>query len=90
MICSVAIRIDSNPAIAENAIAEIQNQDSIETGTRNGQVLPAVIDTPDPVAMEDITRWIQELDGVIHVDVVYVDFEGADEAPVNAQDVKLR
>jgi hypothetical protein len=62
---------------ADEAAAAIAGRPEFRVGSRQGQRLPAVLDTPDAETDRRCWRWLRGLPGVAHVDVVFIHFEDA-------------
>jgi len=77
MIASVVVTLDNCDDHFQSSVDEISRIPGVELGdtARGALRLPAMIDSPDPNALEDITRRLQEIRGVAFVDVVFVHFE---------------
>lgn len=84
MIASVVVTIDKIIANLPETLAEIAQIGCVEIGDvrDDGYRVPMMIDSPNPNALEDITRRLQECRGVAFVDVVFVYFE--DEPQLSA------
>jgi len=76
MIASVVATLAPGRPL-QGVVNEIASSTQVETGAVNGQRLPLTIEADDNRTIEDITRWIQDRDGVLFVDVVFVHFEPA-------------
>lgn len=77
MIASVVVTLVHHAEDRQAAIDEISRIECVEIGDVSRRVhrLPVMIDSPDPSALEEITRRLQECRGVAFVDVVFVHFE---------------
>lgn len=77
MIASVVATIDKYAGNLRDTIDEISRIPCVELGSSgNGDYrLPMLIDSPDPNALEEVTRRLQQCRGVAFVDVVFVHFE---------------
>jgi hypothetical protein len=84
MIASVVVTLDKVAANLPDTLAEISCVGCVEVGDirDDGYRVPMMIDSPDPNALEDITRRLQACRGVAFVDVVFVYFE--DEPQLSA------
>ena len=81
MISSVIARLGSNSTNVESLINEITSRGGLEVGELiDGRLLPITIDASNGQDMEATTRWLQELNGIDFVDVVFVHFEEEDSA----------
>ena len=59
-------------------IKQIQQHPNFQTGERQDQRLPVVLDTPDKETDKRCWGWLNELPGVHHVDVAFIHFEDED------------
>lgn len=77
MIASVVITLESRAETIQEVIDEISRIPCLRLGSTEAVAyrLPAMIDSPDPDAIEEITRNLQQCRGVAFVDVVFVHFE---------------
>lgn len=77
MIASVVVTLDNDAQSSHETIDEISLIACIELGSTEAGAyrLPVMIDSPDPNALEEITRQLQQCRGVAFVDVVFVHFE---------------
>lgn len=77
MIASVVVTLDKVVANRPETLAAIRRIGSVEVGDIDdgGYRVPVMIDSPDPNAVEMITRCLQDCRGVAFVDVVFVHFE---------------
>ena len=72
MIASaVAIVNIDEVAFKQATLDALKSRDEIEVGLLYGNRLPLVIEADGTHELEAITRWIQELEHVLHVDVVF-------------------
>lgn len=77
MIASVVVTLEPHADDRRAAIDEISRIDYVKLGdtARGVHRVPVMIDSPDPNALEEITRRLQDCRGVAFVDVVFVHFE---------------
>ena len=77
MIASVVVTLVTDAASLQDALDEISRIECVEIGDIGNSAyrVPVMIDSPDPNALEEITRRLQECRGVAFVDVVFVHFE---------------
>lgn len=81
MISSVIAKFAQPGAHVGVAIQEIAAHPQLEVGDLvDGTLLPVTIDAASQAETESTTQWLQSLDAVDFVDVVYVHFE--DESPI--------
>ncbi len=65
--------------LAERACEEIAARPEAELGERLGIYQPLAVDTPDVRAAHEFHEWLESLEGVGQVDVIYVGFEESNE-----------
>lgn len=77
MIASIVATFDKHVGNLEETLDEITRIPCVELGDTSNFVyrLPLMIDSPDPNALEEVTRRLQQCRGVAFVDVVFVHFE---------------
>ena len=77
MIAGVVATLEDLGGNLQDVIDEIARIPCVETGDvgTNPRRLPITIDSPNPNALEETTRRLQECRGVAFVDVVFVHFE---------------
>lgn len=77
MIASVVVTFENHADTIQQAIDEISRIPCLSLGHAEAVSyrLPVLIDSPDPDALEEITRRLQQCRGVAFVDVVFVHFE---------------
>lgn len=77
MIASVVATLDNHVGNLQDTLEEISRIPCVEIGDTGNSVyrLPLMIDSPDPNALEEVTRRLQQCRGVAFVDVVFVHFE---------------
>ena len=56
-------------------LAQLHQRTEIETGQLCGDRLPITIEAEDTVELESLTQWVQDLSGILHVDIVFASFE---------------
>ncbi len=77
MIASVVATLRDDAGSLSKTLGEIGALPHIELGgyTAASRRIPIVIDSRDQAEMESTTLWLQERDGVVFVDVVFVHFD---------------
>lgn len=76
MISSVIAKLTQAEPTLGTTVQEIASHPHLEVGELiEKRLLPVTIDAPDHEEMESTTRWLQSLEGVEFVDVVFVHFE---------------
>lgn len=84
-VSGLRITLVDDETIAQRALTALGDDDRVEIGVRNAAHVAAVVDTVDRDEDKHVWRWINELPGVRHVDVVFVSF---DESPSSQQEVR--
>lgn len=81
MIASVVatLHIEDKPALIATLEA-MELREEIEIGVRHANRLPLVIEAADAQDLETITRWLQDLESVLFVDVVFSSCESIAES----------
>ncbi len=83
MISSVIAKLSGDRDSLNRVLARIAAHSAVEAGELiDHRMLPITIETDDNLGMEETTRWLQSLDGVDFVDVVYVHLTSDDSADV--------
>lgn len=76
MISSVIAKLVQVEGMLGTTVQEIADHPGLEVGEIiENRLLPITIDAPSREETESTTRWLQALDGVEMVDVVFVHFE---------------
>ena len=83
MISSVIAKLNCAPTDCLQLTQKLSAHPALEVGEIvGGHSLPITIDASGNQETEAITRWMQQLDGISFVDVVFVHFEEEDERDV--------
>lgn len=83
-ISSFVVTLPDNPDQAAAITSAIQSLPVFETGQKAGCRLPVVLEAENGSAARHWYKWVQELAGVVNVDVAFVSFE--DEQPAASGD----
>lgn len=77
MIASVVATLEVDDISPQRITEKIAGLPNVEVGdfVATSRRLPIAIDSPNPNALEETTRSLQEIPGIAFVDVVYVHFE---------------
>ena len=76
MIASVVARLIADPAKSQAVLDAIKLRPEMEIGElTRGHLLPVTIEADDGELMEQATQWLNSLEDVLFVDVVFVHFE---------------
>ncbi len=59
----------------EDTLNRLQHRMGIEMGQRFGVRLPMTIESESTEGLVSLTQWVQDLDGILHVDIVFASFE---------------
>ncbi len=81
MIASVVVSLNDRAGRRQDTLNEIRSSNQIELGgyTHECRRIPLTIDSPNREDIEAVTRWLQDRQGVLSVDVIFVHFEDSDE-----------
>lgn len=69
------ITLSPDARLAARACEEIAARPETELGERQGQYLPLATDIADVGEAHDFHEWLESVEGVRQVDVIYVGFE---------------
>ncbi len=56
-------------------LEQLHQRTEIELGQLCGDRLPMTIEAKDTMELESLTKWVQDLSGILHVDIVFASFE---------------
>jgi hypothetical protein len=73
------LTLSPDARLAERACEEIATRPQVELGERLGIYQPLAVDTPDVRSAHEFHEWLESLEGVGQVDVIYVGFEESNE-----------
>lgn len=76
-ISGLLITLDSDEAMAEQAVASMRRDQRVEVGDRIGSRLPVVLETAGPDDDRAFIEGLRSLGGVRFVEVAYIHFDGA-------------
>ena len=82
MVGGLCVHLTEDVNQSQRAIALMRQRESITLGKPHGQRLPAVVESADRADAEANLEWLRHLPGVLHVDVVFVHFDEADDTKV--------
>ena len=74
-IAGLVITLSGDPAASEEAWRAMEGHELLSLGKPNGRKVPVVADAPSQEDDMAVWQWLNELNGVEYVDVVYVDVE---------------
>ena len=73
------LTLSPDERLAERVCEQITARPEAVLGERQGIYQPLAVDTPDVRSAHEFHEWLESLDGVGHVDVIYVGFEESNE-----------
>ena len=74
-VSGLVVSFTDQPALREKAMDAIRDEPRIEIGVAKSRRMAIVIDTASSDEDKQLWNWLQELPGVVFVDVVMVGFE---------------
>ena len=74
-ISGIVISFDCSDVKRDTALEMINLDSRVELGEIDGRKVPGVLETMNQREDRDMLRWLNDLDGVNFVDVVFVNFE---------------
>jgi hypothetical protein len=74
-ISGLLITLTDDPKASNAAMSELRADPRLVLGDRRGPLLPLVADTPDREEDQSLWRQLNEHDGIVKVDVVFVHIE---------------
>ena len=72
MITSLVAQLHHASDEAATSIRRICEHSACEVGERVEDRLPIIVEADNPAGLESVHRWIRNLSGVVHTDVVFV------------------
>jgi nitrate reductase NapAB chaperone NapD len=75
MIASVVALIDRQQIDSIRLNDAVESRAGFEVGEACGPKVPLTIEAVDGRELEAATEWLRSLPGVLHVDVIYVNFD---------------
>ncbi len=75
------LTLSPDSRLADRACEEITARPEADLGERHGIYQSLAVDTPDVRAAHEFHEWLESLDGVEQVDVIYVGFEECNDTP---------
>jgi hypothetical protein len=79
-ISGLVITLSDTACAADTAMAALAGRSEIELGPRHDRRLAATAETGSPDDDRRLVKWIADLDGVAHVDVVFVGLDDQQQA----------
>ena len=79
MVGGLCVHLNNDANQSQQAIALMQQRESILLGERYGQRLAVVVESADRADAAADLEWLQQLPGVLHIDVAFVHFDEADD-----------
>ena len=74
-VAGLALTLSESTPLVADAIAALEANSSVTVGKRIGRWLSVVLDTPDVKESRDLHEWVEAIEGVDYIDVVYVGFD---------------
>jgi len=87
-ISGLAITLERDAALAEQARRALAGDERIELGPQNDNRIAATIETQSQQEDRQLRDWINALPGVTYVDIVFIHFDddhAADESDARSQ-----
>ena len=75
MIASIVAVIDGQKTDGCRLVATVGHRSEFQMGELRGSQLPLTIEAGNAAELESATEWLLSLPGVLHVNVIYVNFE---------------
>ena len=76
MIASLVATLKAGQEFSfERTLEQLHQRTEIEIGPLCGDRLPITIEAEDTMELESLTKWVQDLSGILHVDIVFASFE---------------
>ncbi|MBM3840496.1 MAG: hypothetical protein FJ398_21540 [Verrucomicrobia bacterium] len=79
----LVITLSSDPALADQAVAEMRTRPELTAGERHVRWLPLAMEARDDAHSRELHDWLRTLPGVEFVDVVSVNFNDEDPSPAH-------
>jgi hypothetical protein len=73
------LTLSPDARLADRVCGEISTRPEADLGERQGIYQPLAVETPDVRAAHEFHEWLESLEGVGQVDVIYVGFEESNE-----------
>lgn len=74
-IAGLALTLSDSTPLVEDAIAALEAHPAVTVGEKVDRWLSVVLDTPGVKQSRDLHEWVESVEGVEYVDVVYVGFD---------------
>ncbi len=75
MTAGLVATFDKAVAGFDQTISAIEAHPDVELGEATCSRLPMTIEAGDAQGLESVTNWLQNLKGIVHIDVVFVHYE---------------
>ena len=80
-ISSFVVTLPSEAEPAEAVLRALSAIPAFTLGERQGSRLPVVVETPDGSTSRYWHEWVEQLPGVIQVEVAFVSFDESEQLP---------
>jgi len=80
------LTLTKDESLVNESLLAIADRGGVELGDRTGIWQPVVVETDDTGGSHDVHEWLQELPGVMMVDVVFTSVGDADEGDADFTD----
>jgi len=81
-INGLLIGLASDQNISDEVVRQLEKNEHVELGERNGMWLPVSIESESVRDSHEIHEWIEKLDGVLSVDVVFASVEESNNSQI--------
>lgn len=75
------LTLSPDKCLADRARAAIAARSEADLGEPHGIYQPVAVETPDVRSAHEFHEWLESLEGVGQVDVIYVGFEESNDTP---------
>lgn len=75
------LTLSPDKGLADRARAAIAARSEADLGEPQGIYQPVAVETPDVRSAHEFHEWLESLEGVGQVDVIYVGFEESNDTP---------
>lgn len=82
MVGGLCVHLTNDANESRQAIALIQQRESVTLGEQYGQRLAVVVESVDRADAEATIEWLQQLPGVVHVDIAFVHLDEVDDTNI--------
>ena len=79
-INGLLIGLASDTSISDKVVKKLEKNNHVELGERNDMWLPISIETESVRGSHEVHEWIEALDGVLSVDVIFASVEESNKS----------